>query len=92
MLAVLHALSHRDTYKREALWVHGAGLDQELVPPAVECVETLRVVDVVYEHAAVGAAVECDTERLEALLSSSIPELCIISCCALKREVRDPPA
>jgi hypothetical protein len=48
----------RDTYEWEALRIHGAGLDQELVAPAVQCIETLGVVDVVYEHAAVGAAVE----------------------------------
>jgi hypothetical protein len=74
-----YALSQQETYEWEALRVHGASLDQKFVPPAVECVETLGVVDVVYEHAAVGATVECDTERLEALLSSRVPELCIVS-------------
>lgn len=46
------------TYEWERLGVHWASLDQELVSPAVQCVETLRVVHVVYEHAAVGAAVK----------------------------------
>ena len=75
LLAVLHALSQRYTHEWEALRIHGTGLDQELVPPAVECVETLRVVDVVYEHAAVGAAVEGYAERLEAFLAGCVPEL-----------------
>ena len=90
--AIVHALSQHIAYKWEALRVHGASLDQELVPPAVECIKTLGVVDVVNEHAAVGAAVECDTERLEALLSGRVPELCIVSRCAVELEARDPPA
>jgi hypothetical protein len=49
------------SYEWEALWVHRARLHQELVAPAVQCVEALRIVDVVYEHAAVGAAVERNT-------------------------------
>jgi hypothetical protein len=47
-----------DTYKWEALRVHWTSLHQELVPPAIQCIEALRVVDIVDEHAAVGAAVE----------------------------------
>lgn len=79
LLAGRHTLSQHVTYEWEALRVHGASLDQELVPPAVECIKTLGVVDVVHEHAAVGAAVECDTKRLEALLTSRVPELCTVS-------------
>jgi hypothetical protein len=66
-------------YEGEALGVHGAGLNQELVSPAVEGVETLGVVDIVDEYAAVCTTVESNTERLESLLASSIPELAIAS-------------
>lgn len=50
-------------------------LDEELVPPRVERLEGLGRVDVVNEDAAVSAAVECDAERLEALLAGGIPQL-----------------
>lgn len=66
-------------YEGETLRVHRAGLDQEFVSPAVEGVETLGVVDVVDKYAAVGTTVESDTERLESLLTSGIPELAIAS-------------
>jgi hypothetical protein len=49
------------TYKWEALRVHWAGLNQKLVAPAVQGIETLRVVDIVDEHAAVGASVKSNT-------------------------------
>lgn len=67
------------THEWEALGIHRTGLDQEFVSPAVESVETLGVVDVVDEHTAVGTTIESNTERLESLLSSSIPELAIVS-------------
>ena len=63
------------THEWKALRVSWASLDQELVPPAIQCVEALRVIDVIYEHAAVGAPIERDTQRLEALLAGSVPEL-----------------
>jgi hypothetical protein len=63
------------TYEWEALRVHGARLHQKLVPPAVQCVEALRIVDIVDEHAAVSTAVEGDAERLETLLAGRVPEL-----------------
>ena len=52
-----------------------AGLNEELVSPAVERLKGLGTVYVVNEDAAVGTTVERDAERLEALLTSSIPEL-----------------
>ena len=67
------------TYEWKALWVHGASLDKELVSPAVEGVETLGIVHVVYEHAAVSATVKGNAQRLEALLAGRIPELSYIS-------------
>ena len=50
-------------------------LQQELVAPAVERLERARARDVVREHAAVGAAVEGDAQRLEALLAGGVPDL-----------------
>lgn len=67
------------THEWETLGVHRAGLDQELVSPAVQGVERLGIVDVVDEHAAVGTTVESNPERLESLLTSGIPELAIAS-------------
>jgi hypothetical protein len=52
-----------------------AGLDKELVAPAVEGLERLGAVDVVDEHAAVRATVESDAERLETLLTRRVPKL-----------------
>lgn len=53
----------------------GPHLHEELVPPAVEGLEALARVDVVDQYAAIGAAVERNAERLEALLAGSVPQL-----------------
>lgn len=50
-----------DTYERETLWVAWARLYEELISPAVQSVETLRVIHIIYEHTAVGASVKSDT-------------------------------
>jgi hypothetical protein len=71
----LHLLQAGGTHEWEILWVCGARLDQKLVPPAVQRLEALGVVDVVHENAAVGAAVECHAQGLESLLASRIPQL-----------------
>lgn len=63
------------THEREALRISGARLDQELVSPTIQGLETLRVIDVVDEHAAVGAPVERNTQGLEAFLARGIPNL-----------------
>ena len=52
-----------------------ACLDEELVAPAIERLKGLGTVHVVDEDTAVGTTVERDAERLEALLTSSIPQL-----------------
>lgn len=62
-------------YEGEALRVHRAGLDEELVSPAVKGIETLGVVDVVDEYTAVCTTVEGNTKRLESLLAGGVPEL-----------------
>lgn len=55
--------------------VHRACLDQEFVPPAIKCVETLAIRDIETQNTAVGATVEGDSQRLEAFLSGGIPQL-----------------
>ena len=59
--------------KGEVLGVSGAGLDEELVPPAVQGLERLGTVDIVDKDAAVCTTVERDTEGLESFLPSGIP-------------------
>lgn len=61
--------------EREMLWIARTGLDQELVSPRVkvlECVWSCRIED---ENAAVSAAIESNSKRLEALLPSCVPNL-----------------
>jgi hypothetical protein len=59
----------------EVLRIAGTGLDEELIAPAVEVLKGLGDVDVENEHAAIGTTVESNTKALEALLTSSIPDL-----------------
>lgn len=92
LLVMLYANIVRTTYEWEALGVHRASLDQELIPPAVESVETLRIVNVVNEHAAISAAVKGDAQRLEAFLSGGVPELHLVNLRIACQEMRDPPA
>jgi len=79
-------LNHRSVFhvdfvaeqdKWKVLWITRSGLYQELITPAVECLERARCRDVIDEYAAVRATVECDTEALEALLTSRVPDLTI---------------
>jgi len=50
-------------------------LDKKFVPPAVESLKGLGAVDIIHQHTAVCATVKGNAERLESLLTSSIPEL-----------------
>ena len=61
--------------KGEVVGVPGARLDQKLVPPAVEGLKALDVVHIEHQYTAIGTTVECHTEGLEALLTSSVPNL-----------------
>ena len=61
--------------EREVLRVVWARLDEELISPAVESLERLGAVNVVDEYTAVRAAVEGNTQRLEALLPRRVPQL-----------------
>lgn len=62
----------QSTQNRATTAIH---LDEELIPPTVKSLKALARVDVVHKHAAVGTAVECHAERLEALLAGSVPQL-----------------
>lgn len=63
------------THKREVGRVLRRRLDQKLVPPAIQRLEALGIVDIVHQHAAVCPAVEGHAERLEALLAGRVPQL-----------------
>lgn len=62
-------------YERETLRIPWGCLNQELVAPRVKRIEGFGRVDVVNQHAAVGAAVEGYAEGLEAFLPGRVPEL-----------------
>jgi len=47
------------SYEWKAVRISWRGLDQELVSPAIECIETFGIIDVVHKHAAVGPSIEC---------------------------------
>ena len=64
-----------EDHEREVLWVMWAGLDKELIAPAVKCLKRFRAVDIVYEYTTVCASIEGDTKRLETFLTRSIPQL-----------------
>ncbi len=74
-LALLHINLVPEHNEREVLRVVWAGLDKELVAPAVEGLEGLGAVDVVHEHAAIRPTVECHPQRLETFLTRGIPQL-----------------
>ena len=76
-LVLLHINLIAQYNKGEVLWVPGAGLDEEFVPPTVQGLERLGAVYVINEDTAVRTTVERDTEGLESFLTSSIPQLSI---------------
>ena len=51
-----HLIAEHD--KGKVVWVSGAGLDQELVPPAVEGLKGIGRCDIICENAAVCPAIE----------------------------------
>lgn len=59
----------------EVLRVPGAGLDEELISPAVQGFEGVGGGHVEHQHAAVCASVEGHTKGLEPLLPSRVPDL-----------------
>jgi hypothetical protein len=74
-LGLFHVNLVANDNKGKVLGATGRSLDQEFVSPALQGLETLCVVDVEHEHAAVSPTVECNAQGLETLLSSSIPDL-----------------
>lgn len=59
----------------EVFWVSGRRLYEELVPPAVQRFERVGHCDVEHQHAAVGAPIERDAQRLKTLLPGRVPDL-----------------
>jgi hypothetical protein len=74
-LGLLHINLVANDDKGKVLRSTRRGLDQELVSPALQGLETLCVVDIVHEHTAVGSAVERNSQGLETFLSGSVPNL-----------------
>jgi hypothetical protein len=59
----------------EVVRITGPSLDEELIPPAVQVLECLGYIHVEYQHTAISSSVESYTQALEALLTSSVPNL-----------------
>ena len=68
-------LRSNSTHKRKVFRISWASLYQELVSPAIQGIEALRIIDIVHEYAAVGSSIERDTQRLESFLTCCVPEL-----------------
>ena len=64
-----------DDNKRKVFGISWTGLDEELVPPALQRLERVWNGNVVDENAAVGTAVERNAEALESFLSRRVPDL-----------------
>jgi len=76
-LAFLNVYLIPQHHKRKILRIMRTCLDKEFVPPTVEGLKGLGAVNIIYKDAAVCATVKRNTERLEPLLTSSVPELMI---------------
>lgn len=59
----------------KVLRVARAGLDQKLIPPAVQRLEGVGCRDIEDEHTAVSSAIECHAQRLKTLLTRCVPNL-----------------
>ena len=57
------------------VWILWLRLLNEVLPPSVQILKTLRVGDVVYDAAAIGSSVECAAQTLKPFLASSVPDL-----------------
>jgi hypothetical protein len=62
-------------HEGEVVRIAGSSLDQKFVSPRFQIFEGLGNIDVVNQNAAIGTSVESDAQRLEAFLTSSIPNL-----------------
>ena len=79
-LAFLHIYLVTQDDKGEVLGIVWAGLDKEFIAPTVQSLERFSTVHVIHENTAIRASIEGDTKRLEAFLTSSIPELSKLRC------------
>lgn len=68
-----HNAEEDSTHKGKALRITRTGLDQELVSPAVQCLEWFGIVHIVNEYTTICASVECNAQWLESFLTCSIP-------------------
>jgi hypothetical protein len=59
----------------EVVGISWSGLNQELISPAVEVLESLCNIDIKHKNTAISTSVESNTKTLETLLSGSIPNL-----------------
>ena len=57
------------------IWILRRRLDEELVPPRVQCSECVRSSDIVYENAAISTVIKRHSQTLKAFLASSVPNL-----------------
>jgi len=64
----------------EVIGIPWTGLYEELVAPGVEILERVGRRHIVDKHAAVGSAVKRHSKRLEAFLTSSVPDLLLKFC------------
>lgn len=69
----VHLVAEHD--KRKMIGIPWTGLDQEFVAPRFQVLERIGSGHVKDEHTAVGAPVEGDAQRLEALLAGRVPDL-----------------
>lgn len=50
------------THKWEGLWIPGICLNEEFIAPALQGLETFRVIDVVNQNTAIGTTIESHAE------------------------------
>lgn len=62
-------------YEREVLWVSWAGLNEELIPPAVQGFEGVWRSHIIHQHTAVRSTIKSHSQRLKPLLSCCVPNL-----------------
>lgn len=74
-LSVLQVDLVAQHHEGEVLWISRAGLNQELVSPAVQGLEGVGGGHIKHQHAAVGSSVEGHAQRLEPLLAGRVPDL-----------------
>lgn len=72
---MLPSFKLRATNEWEVGRVPRRSLDEEFISPAVQCLETLGIVHVVDQNAAISTSVERHAEGLKTLLTGRIPEL-----------------